>query len=140
MGDQKYLDAWPNEYESVHVLQHLGAGVAPWNFANHPIRREGPHVWVGNMPLIFFHFHQFQLLNNGSASFMSETYLNGRDVPMDVYAPYLSAIQQKMGVLRGIDASFASGISDARRIQLRRAVQAWVPTRLKGWLKRFVRP
>lgn len=140
MGDQKYLDAWPSDYESVHVLQNPGAGVAPWNFSNHPIRRDGPNVWVGNMPLIFFHFHQFQLLHDGGASFMSETYLNGRDVPMDVYGPYLAAIQQKMGILRAIDASFASGISSAWRIQLRRAVQAWLPTRLKGWLKRIVRP
>ena len=35
MGDQKYLDEWPALYKSCHVLQHPGAGIAPWNYAQY---------------------------------------------------------------------------------------------------------
>ncbi|MGO8085215.1 hypothetical protein [Rhizobium leguminosarum] len=32
MGDQKYLDEWPDLYANCHIIEHPGAGVAPWNY------------------------------------------------------------------------------------------------------------
>ena len=64
-GDQKYLDDWPERFEGVHVLRHPGAGLAPWS-ATRFVVRDGPDgVTVDGVPLVFFHFHQVDLLDRG---------------------------------------------------------------------------
>lgn len=49
-GDQKYLDDWAIRFAGVHVLQHLGGGVAPWNVKQYDLNKVEP---------IFYHFHHF---------------------------------------------------------------------------------
>lgn len=65
-GDQKYLDDWTTRFPSVHVSQHVGAGVAPWNAARTDFRQRDGVVEVRDrldaalgawQPLVFFHFH-----------------------------------------------------------------------------------
>ena len=58
-GDQKYLDDWPERFEGVHVLQHLGGGVAPWNMQQYRFEQQGKEI-IGieleteNSSLLFF--------------------------------------------------------------------------------------
>lgn len=62
-GDQKYLDDWTERFEGVHVLQHLGGGVAPWNMQQYIFRDDngkinGTEKTTGKkFDLVFFHFH-----------------------------------------------------------------------------------
>jgi hypothetical protein len=60
-GDQMYLNDWPERFEGVHVLEHPGAGLAPWNASAHRLG-EGPSgLRVDGRELIFFHYHGLRL-------------------------------------------------------------------------------
>jgi hypothetical protein len=63
-GDQYYLNDWPSRYEAVHVLQHIGGGVAPWNQNQHDFTCQGGEVLVDGMPLIFYHFHSLKIFTH----------------------------------------------------------------------------
>jgi hypothetical protein len=61
-ADQKYLDEWAYKFKGVIVLQHYGAGLAPWNLANYSYLYKTmgtitPGLFVNGAPLIMYHFH-----------------------------------------------------------------------------------
>lgn len=63
-GDQKYLDDWPDRFQGVIVLRHKGANLALWNINNYSIRLDKSGICVDEQPLIFFHFHGLEQINN----------------------------------------------------------------------------
>jgi hypothetical protein len=64
-GDQAYLNSWLTEFEGVGVLQHVGAGLAPWNYEQYVITPPAPgsheSARVSDSPVVFYHFHGFQM-------------------------------------------------------------------------------
>ena len=66
-GDQKYLDGWMQQFGGIHVLQHPGGGVAPWNVDQYTFRIQSNHVILVDKlsrvryPLIFYHFHNMKI-------------------------------------------------------------------------------
>jgi hypothetical protein len=56
-GDQKYLDDWTERFQNVHVVQHLGAGLAPWNASQYDLVKKSSQLYVESDALIFYHFH-----------------------------------------------------------------------------------
>ncbi|WP_061247296.1 hypothetical protein [Leptospira noguchii] len=60
LGDQKYLDVWPQTYKNVCVLKNEQAGVALWNVEKYKIGLKDGKVLVDDNPLIFYHFHMFK--------------------------------------------------------------------------------
>jgi hypothetical protein len=59
-ADQKYLDDWPVRFPQVVVLQHKGAGLAPWNVTNYTLNLANNQMFVDSQPLVFYHFHGFR--------------------------------------------------------------------------------
>ena len=72
-GDQKYLETWPEEYANVHILEHKGGGVAPWNAGQYRfIKGDNRILGVDSeknaiFEVIFFHFHYVRIIQGGYA-------------------------------------------------------------------------
>ena len=140
MADQKYLDEWPERYSSVHVLQHPGAGLAPWNYPNYIIGRDNDGgIVVNGTPLIFYHFHQFQLMDNGRFDRVSAFYTLEKEVPEEIYHLYELQLRATIGDVRQIAPGLSSGMKSAAYIWSRRWVHQFLPRRLKEFLKRVVK-
>lgn len=140
MGDQKYLDEWPSRYPSCHILQHPGAGIAPWNYAQYAFGEDAAgNITIQGVPLVFYHFHQFQLLDNGSFDRLSTFYTSECPEPAPIYDAYESALKVVLSEVRAVAPGFSGGIKPVGQVARRRWVQRFVPRAVKDLLHRFIR-
>lgn len=93
-GDQKYLDDWTTRFEGVHVLQHLGGGVAPWNVQQYELNKK-------KFELIFYHFHNFKFLQNNRVE-LGMYKLTKDDITI-LYIPYIEHLLKISERLKTID-------------------------------------
>ncbi len=63
LGDQLYLNDWPERFDRVRVLCHPGAALAPWNHDQYSYSRQAEPFQVNGKPVIFYHFQSFQFLH-----------------------------------------------------------------------------
>lgn len=97
-ADQKYLDDWPSRLPGVVVLEHKGAGLAPWNVGGYTVREGRDSVLVDSDPLIFYHFHQLETIT----PFLFNPNLDSYGTQLDttlrrrIYGPYLRELQSLM--------------------------------------------
>jgi hypothetical protein len=140
MGDQKYLDQWPGKYSGVHILQHPGAGIAPWNYSQYRFGMDAQGlITVDDGPLIFYHFHQLQLLSNGSFDRLSASYRAMCIEPELVYETYETSLTRVLKEVRAIRPGFKAGMKPALHVKFQRLVQYLFPPALKKFLKTFIK-
>lgn len=108
-GDQKYLDDWPDRFPGVHVLTHLGGGVAPWNVQQYKVHHDGVRMMIDEIPMIFYHFHGYKFYADGSQN-LGDYRLNPSVIDL-LYRPYVHAIQSAEDEVRKHFPSFNSGNS-----------------------------
>ena len=125
-GDQKYLDDWLERFEKVHVLRHLGAGLAPWNASQYSLKKIDGSTYVENDLLIFYHFHQFKLYPFNLAHLCP--YPINKSLINWVYEAYLQGIGQAYKEIRAFAPKFKHGIIDFQK-----------PPKRPGNLYRFLR-
>lgn len=93
-GDQKYLDDWLDRFEGVHVLEHPGGGLAPWNVQQYDIYERDGSVWCrsrksgGEFPVVFYHFHALRFLTPARVDFWAYR-LDEDDIHL-LYRPYVA--------------------------------------------------
>lgn len=126
-GDQKYLDNWPQKYKKIHILQHLGGGIAPWNIQQYKLINNTKLQKKNDkskFDLIFYHFHNLKFINN-KISYIGG-YRISKEIRKYIYIPYLkkiSSINKKIkrkNYIKSIDfdeSLFSNGILILRLIK-----------------------
>jgi len=106
-GDQKYLDVWPELFDKVHILEHIGGGVAPWNMTQYQYRLENNQVILNSngkdYPLVFFHFHALKIYDD---KYDLGIYEINDDIVNLIYKPYLKHLEQVDKKLRDLGYDF----------------------------------
>lgn len=132
-GDQRYLDDWPERFRGVHVLEHPGAGVAPWNSRRYTIERRDGALLVDGQPLIFYHCPSLELVRGLTLprrlGLFSRSYrltraraplvwkttypLSKREREL-VWHPYVRRLAAASEEIRRLDPRFRGGFVDVR--------------------------
>ncbi len=109
-GDQLYLNDWTERFERVHVLQHLGGGLAIWNIQQYNFEFQNQRL-IGiekstqkKFDVIFYHFHYLRFFTNG------ELDLGRRPLTKEIlnifYKPYIQYLETLKEKLYLIDNTF----------------------------------
>ena len=119
MGDQKYLEKFPEMFEGVHELQYLGGGVAPWNLYQYNLKSVNEHGIVletkdkKDFNIVFYHFQNIRYLRDDIVNINSCT--QKKELKETIYFPYLREIesirkelQENYGISFAVKKSCAS--------------------------------
>jgi hypothetical protein len=94
---------------------------------------------VNDLPLIFFHFHQFQLIEDGTFYRLSPYYTVEATPPEKIYEAYESAMCAAIEIIQMVCPGFSSGIKTRAQVYSRKWVQTFVPRPIKELLKKFIK-
>ena len=86
------LDDWPDRFKRVREIEHLGAGVAPWNVQQYVIEKTNKGLRVNNKALIFYNYHQYCCYEDGSYDL--GYYPLTRTVVENIYVPYVKTLME----------------------------------------------
>jgi hypothetical protein len=106
-GDQKYLDDWLYRFDGVVVLQHKGAGIAPWNMAHYDMKWNDGHITVDGVPLLFCHFHDFKSIYSNTFQPASYAYKLSIFQIESLFMPYGQTLQALERDIRGLESGNA---------------------------------
>jgi hypothetical protein len=138
MGDQKYLDEWPTLYPGLYIIRNLGAGVAPWNYAQYDFgKNRKDQITVNGTPLIFYHFHQFQLLENGQFERLSNFYTDECKEPISIYEKYEFALISALAKVRVISPFFSYGLKPRVRTSVFVNIFSYFRSMTRKMIRRF---
>lgn len=113
-GDQLYLNDWPERFDGVRVLEHIGAGVAPWNHEQYTYLKDiDGELLVNGKQLVFYHFHSFFFVTEGlviPAKILD--YPMPEEVVRWCVAPYLDSLARAIAAIRKIVPDFCFGLEN----------------------------
>jgi hypothetical protein len=125
-GDQGYLNDWPQRFEGIHVTNHIGIGVAPWNMASYNFSfdtQATPHVDLEK--IIIFHFHGLKLLHPCLILLMENTLYKIPSSALEVcYLPYCKSLLRSYLKICEVFPDFFNGFASDTPLSVYSAVLA----------------
>lgn len=93
IGDQAYLDDWPERFQDVVVSDNAGLNAAPWNVSKYAItlNHQGK-ILIANRPLICYHFHALRFCISRLAFFANWKVSLSPVTQSSIYRPYLNTL------------------------------------------------
>jgi hypothetical protein len=111
-GDQKYLDHFPDLFESVGILSNPETTLAPWNVWQHEVSSDDNEVKVDERPLVAYHFARFLVVGPHLFSPIRREWLPRR-VLRSIYRPYAREIRASFVQIRSVAPGYS--VSHVRR-------------------------
>jgi hypothetical protein len=111
-GDQKYLDDWTSRFSGVHVMQHEGGGVAPWNIQQYKLNKKDEEIFLHLSgashwhPLVFFHYHGLKFYSDQKFSLTGTMYEISDQAKKLLFLPYVKALLTMGEQIRHSGADF----------------------------------
>ena len=133
MGDQKYLDDWPTRFPGVRVLEHVGAGLAPWNLEQYRLEAGPPVPRVDGLPVVFFHFHALGMPSRDVVVPAKHPHypLTPESLAL-LYVPYARALRAAIAEVTAVAPFFSFGFNDAGGLQGGAVILARPEVRITG--------
>jgi len=100
LGDQKYLDDWPERFPGVVVSQNHGVGAGAWNVGIYRISQRDGQIYLDNYRLVMLHLNFVELL--GPHFFKA----SGRWSLRPIYRPYAVALRRAIRQVKRIAPDF----------------------------------
>jgi hypothetical protein len=129
-GDQKYLDDWPSTYPDIHILQHQGGGIAPWNLTQYIFSKAG-NSFNGKIKknksefkVVFFHFQYVKFLENGLCDI--GWYYISSCVRELFYKPYLNKVEYIEKKILDLNMNFKPGLTGFKTNNLKNLLKAMI--------------
>lgn len=142
-GDQKYLDDWTSRFSCVHVLKHLGGGVAPWNVQQYNFKKNANKV-LGEAPLssnkfdlIFYHYHAFTYTWNDSFKLTDELYALNRNQIKHIYKPYVLALSKAESMVQSLNENIIAYKRTEQGMHIQKVIGRSLLFFLQGFYKQF---
>jgi hypothetical protein len=134
---QTVLDEWPKKFECIKIIQHRGAGVAPWNIQHVRIDVSDSIPQIDGTPIVFYHYHQYGRYQDGSHELGN--YPLGHTVIDNIYRKYINEIKIAESMLQGMDPTFVYRKEYQNMITFKELLFEISKVNLKKYLKQIVR-
>jgi len=102
---QTCLNDLPDRFDGVKIIEHPGAGVAPWNIQHVKFEIRDSVPCVDGVPIVFYHYHQYGRYEDGSHELCD--YPISKQIIDSIYKTYIREIAEAERIVRSLDPTFS---------------------------------